>query len=144
MAKSYRPLPGEVGGGKGKRATRPRVAVPRRFANETAMPSTRTGQIAVIFTALRTTADDEGYSRAAQEMDALAASQPGYAGMVSARGDDRLGVTVSYWTDEASAKAWRDHPDHAAIRDLGRSRWYEWYELEVATVTRAYDWTRSG
>jgi heme-degrading monooxygenase HmoA len=108
------------------------------------MPSTRTGQIAVIFTALRTTADDEGYAVAAREMDTLAATQPGYAGMVSARGDDRLGVTVSYWTDEASAKAWRDHAGHAAIRERGRAVWYEWYELEVAQVTRAYNWKRRG
>jgi heme-degrading monooxygenase HmoA len=108
------------------------------------MSSTRTGQVAVIFTALRTTADDEGYARAAREMEALAAIQQGYAGMVSVRGSDRLGVTVSYWIDEASAKAWRDHPEHAAIRELGRERWYEWYPLAVATVTRAYDWKRRG
>ena len=31
---------------------------------------------------------------------------------------------------------------HARIRDLGRARWYESYELIVAGVTRAYDWRR--
>lgn len=106
------------------------------------MESERTGQIAVIFTARRTTADEAGYAAAAAAMDALAAVQPGYRGAASARGEDRVGITVSYWTDEASAVAWRANAEHAAIRDLGRERWYEWYTLEVVTVTRAYDWAR--
>ena len=53
-----------------------------------------------------------------------------------------MGITISYWDDEASAVAWRRHPDHAAIRERGRGTWYEWYTLEVTTVTRAYDWRR--
>ena len=53
-------------------------------------------------------------------MDALAAAQPGYRGVDSARGADGLGITVSYWADDAAAIAWRDHPEHAAIRERGR------------------------
>lgn len=102
----------------------------------------RVGQIAVIFVSVRTEDDDAGYAAAAAAMDALAAEQPGYRGMESVRGDDRLGITVSYWADDASAKAWRDHPDHKTIRDLGRARWYERYDLVVAEVTRDYDWQR--
>ncbi|OYW23160.1 MULTISPECIES: antibiotic biosynthesis monooxygenase [unclassified Sphingomonas] len=102
----------------------------------------RVGQIAVIFVSVRTEEDDAGYAAAAAAMDALAAEQPGYRGMESVRGDDRLGITVSYWADDASAKAWRDHPDHKAIRDLGRARWYQRYDLVVAEVTRDYDWQR--
>jgi len=102
----------------------------------------RVGQIAVIFLSVRTDDDDDGYAAAADAMDALAAEQPGYRGMESARGADRLGLTVSYWADEASAKAWRDNPDHKRIRDLGRARWYERYDLVVAEVTRGYHWQR--
>jgi len=32
----------------------------------------------------------------------------------------------------------------AAIRERGRAEWYDWYELVVAEVTRAYDWKRPG
>lgn len=76
-------------------------------------------------------------------MAALAARQPGYAGIESARGADGIGITVSYWEDDAAARAWRDDPDHARIRDLGRKRWYDWYELQVARVERAYGWRRA-
>lgn len=102
------------------------------------------GTIAVIFVAMRTDQDDAGYAEAATAMDTLAQQQPGYVGIDSTRGMDGLGITVSYWTDEASAKAWRDHPDHAAIRDAGRDRWYRWYDLHVATIVRSYDWAKTG
>ena len=71
------------------------------------MASERQGQVAVIFTAQRTLADDAGYAAAAAVMDRLAAEQPGYRGVASARGADGIGLTVSYWADEASAVAWR-------------------------------------
>lgn len=103
----------------------------------------RVGQIAVIFVSVRTDDDGAGYAAAATAMDALAAEQPGYRGMESVRASDRMGITVSYWADDASAKAWRDHPEHKMIRDLGRSRWYERYDLVVAEVTRDYDWHRT-
>ena len=106
------------------------------------MGSDRAGQVAVIFVSQRTADDDAGYAEAATAMDALAAAQPGYRGLHSARDADGLGITVSYWADAASARAWRDHADHAAIRALGRERWYRYFEVIVADVTRDYAWNR--
>lgn len=100
------------------------------------------GAVAVIFTALRTVEDDAGYGEAADRMVERAQSMPGYLGLDSARGADGLGVTVSYWADEASALAWKADAEHAAIRDMGRARWYEHYRLIVAKVDRAYGWRR--
>ena len=102
----------------------------------------REGQVAVIFVSQRTDEDADGYSEAADAMAALAALQPGYAGVESVRDSGGLGITVSYWTDDTSAQAWRDNPDHARIRDLGRARWYDWYVLEVTRVERGYRWSR--
>ncbi len=76
-------------------------------------------------------------------MDELAAQQDGYIMMDSTRGADGLGITISYWTNEDAAKAWRDHPQHTAIRDAGRNRWYSDYSLHVAEITRSYDWTKA-
>lgn len=106
------------------------------------MQSNRKGQVAVIFFSVRTEMDADGYNAAASEMERLAALQPGYCGIQSTRGPDGCGITVSYWADEDAAKAWRDQPDHARIRDLGRGRWYASYTLEVATITRGYEWAR--
>lgn len=106
------------------------------------MEQDRTGQTAVIFIAERTADDDAGYAAAAAAMDALAAAQPGYRGIDSVRGAGGVGITVSYWADEASAVAWRKHPEHAAIREAGRGRWYRWYRLHVAEIGRSYAWSR--
>lgn len=101
----------------------------------------RSGQIAVIFCAHRTAHDAAGYDAAAAAMDALAAAQPGYLGVDSARGNDGLGITVSYWADAAAALAWRDHPEHAATRERGRALWYDSYTVSVARIERGYAWS---
>lgn len=78
---------------------------------------------AVIFTSLRTEGD-QGYAEAAERMVELARQQPGFLGVESARGDDGLGITVSYWASEVAILAWKQHPEHSAIRERGRSTWY--------------------
>lgn len=92
---------------------------------------------AVIFTSKRTSGD-HGYAAMADEMDRLARAQPGCLGAESARGADGLGITVSYWTDEASIAAWKAEARHTIAQRLGKGRWYEHYELRVAKVERAY------
>lgn len=107
----------------------------------------RTGQVAVIFSSQRRSDDKGGgeadYAAAATAMDRLAALQPGYRGVDSARGADGFGITVSWWADEGAALAWRAHPAHAAIRDRGRTDWYDRYEVAVTTVGRSYRWERN-
>ncbi|RJT24486.1 antibiotic biosynthesis monooxygenase [Chakrabartia godavariana] len=105
------------------------------------MGEDRTGEIAVIFASTRTDFDTPGYQAAAAQMEALARLQPGYRGLRATRGADGFGITVSYWSDTAAAIAWRDHPDHASIREKGRAQWYSSYTLEVARIERAYDWS---
>ncbi len=94
--------------------------------------------VAVIFTSRRTAVDDDGYSSMAVAMEELGSQQPGYLGIESARGDDGLGITVSYWTDEASARAWKQIAEHLEAQRLGRDRWYREYTVRIATVTRQY------
>lgn len=106
------------------------------------MHGARTGQTIVLFLSVRTADDATGYDAAAEAMEALAARQPGYRGFEHARRGDGFGMAASFWADEASACRWRDHPEHAAIRDAGRGRWYSRYEVIVAEASRSYDWTR--
>lgn len=90
---------------------------------------------AVIFTSLRTPGD-RGYAATAARMEELAAQQPGYLGLESARYG--LGVTVSYWVDEAAAAAWKQVAEHLVAQREGRRGWYADYRVRVATVTRDY------
>lgn len=98
---------------------------------------------AVIFTSQRRSAVEAGsddYGETADRMVELAAQQPGYLGVESARGADGLGITVSYWRSLEDIKAWRAVAEHRAAREQGRAAWYSHYELRIAKVERAYGW----
>ena len=97
---------------------------------------------AVVFTAVRTDGDN-GYAETDDRLLKLAADQPGFLGIDSTRGADGLGITVSYWKDEDSITAWREHAEHALARVHGREHWYSSYSLHVAKVERAYGFTRA-
>jgi heme-degrading monooxygenase HmoA len=75
-------------------------------------------------------------------MEQLAAEQPGYVGIESARDPDGFGLTVSYWASEAAAQDWKHVAEHLGAQYLGRDRWYQRYIVRVATVQRQYDWRR--
>lgn len=91
---------------------------------------------AVIFTSQL--ADAEGYAETAAAMEALAAEQPGYLGIESARGPDGAGIMVSYWTDDASARAWKQVAEHRVAQEEGVRRFYAAYRVRVARVEREY------
>jgi heme-degrading monooxygenase HmoA len=94
---------------------------------------------AVLFTSLRTEGDN-GYGAMAEAMERLARQQPGFLGFESAR--EGLGITVSYWKDEASIAAWQKDVRHLAAQEKGRSAWYTHYKVRVARVERDYGFER--
>jgi heme-degrading monooxygenase HmoA len=96
----------------------------------------------VIFSSERTAEDSAGYARTADEMVALASSQPGFLGVETARGPNGSGITVSYWDSLEAIAGWRRHVDHQAAQSLGREKWYRAYTLRVARVERAYGFER--
>jgi heme-degrading monooxygenase HmoA len=98
------------------------------------------GYYAVIFTSEQT-ADTGGYEAMAARMVELAAKQPGFLGIESARSG--LGITVSYWRDLASIAQWQQHVEHLAAQRLGREKWYQRYTLRVARVEQEWSFERS-
>jgi heme-degrading monooxygenase HmoA len=88
---------------------------------------------AVIFSSIRTR-EERGYADMADAMVQLAAEQPGYLGIESAR--EEVGITVSYWRDLESIRAWKANARHLVAQRLGREVWYEAFKLRVARVER--------
>ena len=74
----------------------------------------------------------------AEAMYVLARQQPGYLGVESVREGEDVGITVSYWIDEAAAARWKEVAEHLAAQQLGRDVWYQQYKVRIATVTREY------
>ena len=91
---------------------------------------------AVIFTSTRTDVE-EGYDDTAVRMVELASEQPGFLGVESARGEDGLGITVSYWESEEAIANWRRHAEHRIAQKQGLERWYAEFVTRVAKVERA-------
>lgn len=92
---------------------------------------------AVIFTSLRTEGD-LGYGRMAERMVELAAQQPGFLGVESARDAGGLGITVSYWESEEAIARWKANAEHQVAQAGGKKTWYSEYQLRVARVEREY------
>jgi heme-degrading monooxygenase HmoA len=90
---------------------------------------------AVIFTSLRTEGDN-GYADMATEMVELAAQQPGFLGIESAR--EELGITVSYWSDLESIRNWKTNAEHLQAQRLGREQWYASFKVRISKVERDY------
>ena len=91
---------------------------------------------AVLFTSLSTAVDAEGYAAMSAKMRELACEQPGYLGIESVRGDDGVGITVSYWKSLDAIRDWKQHAEHKVAQALGRSKWYERYSVRICRVER--------
>ncbi len=90
----------------------------------------------VIFRAKARTLDADYTARAAR-MRELALKEFGCLDFCAVTEGDQE-VALSYWPDEASIRAWKQHTDHLMAQQLGRERWYASYSVEVAEVKRAY------
>ena len=96
---------------------------------------------AVIFTAQRTLSDENIYQITADRMVTLAQKQPGFLGVESVRGDDGIGITVSYWQNRNAIRNWRVDAEHLAAQQMGRKEFYDWYHVRIAEVVghRTFD-----
>lgn len=95
---------------------------------------------AVIFSSLRTE-HDQGYAATAARMVELAAQQPGFLGVESAR--DGVGITVSYWESEEAIRAWHANAEHQMAQREGYRVFYQSFRLRVARVERAYSFEKA-
>jgi heme-degrading monooxygenase HmoA len=94
---------------------------------------------AVIFSSVRTV-DENGYVEAAIQMVNLAATQPGFLGVESARND--LGITVSYWESLEDIKNWKNNADHLLIQQKGKDVFYSSYKTRICKVERDYSFEK--
>ncbi|MEE2002388.1 antibiotic biosynthesis monooxygenase [Alkalimonas sp. MEB108] len=99
-------------------------------------PTPKPTYYAVIFTSVRTEGDQDNYAAMADKMVQLAAEQPGFLGIESAR--EGIGITVSYWQDLESIKQWKANAEHLLAQKLGREQWYRSFKTRIAKVEREY------
>jgi heme-degrading monooxygenase HmoA len=64
----------------------------------------------------------------------LAAAQPGFLGVESARDETGVGITVSYWSSLEAVHAWGRVAEHRTAQARGRGEWYEQFRLRICRV----------
>ena len=57
----------------------------------------------------------------AERMAELAAQQPGFLGVETARGADGFGITISYWSSLEAIAAWKRETEHQAAQNAGKN-----------------------
>jgi len=92
---------------------------------------------AAIFTSRRKPEED-GYAATAARMENLARRQPDFIDVQSARGEDGLGISISYWE---SLDAWGRNAEHLLAQMFGREKWYESFTLRIYTVTQVREFS---
>jgi heme-degrading monooxygenase HmoA len=93
---------------------------------------------AVIFTSIKKeSADANGYTEMAKQMETLAMQQPGYISHESARNE--IGITISYWESLEAIKNWKQQTDHLLAQQMGREKFYSYYKVRICTVDKEYE-----
>ena len=93
--------------------------------------------IVAVFRARRTeVGDGPDYYAHLEKMAALATAMPGYISHKAYRAEDDERLTFFEWEDMDSLNAWARHPDHVAVKQIGRERFYADYHLQICEVSR--------
>jgi heme-degrading monooxygenase HmoA len=79
-----------------------------------------------------------GYDRAAEQMINAVQAEPGFVAVYSARNEQGVGITNSYWSSLEAISKWKANQAHQAIQAKGKSTWYAWYQLQVSEIVRSY------
>lgn len=94
---------------------------------------------AVIFTSIKVEAANN-YADVANRMVELAAQQPGFIGVESARNE--IGITVSYWESLEAIKNWKNNAEHLIAQQLGKDAFYQSYTTRICKVEREYSFQK--
>lgn len=72
----------------------------------------------------------------------LVQQHPGFISRTSWTAPDGTEVTIARFASEEAVTAWRAHPEHLQVQQLGRKRFYESYRVEVCAPVRAYEFSQ--
>lgn len=98
----------------------------------------------VAFRSRLTRAAGDDYVRMAAAMEAHAKTFPGFVEVKDYVAGDGERLTLVWWADADSLRAWATDARHRAAQATGRDRWYEYYRMDVAEITRVSDFQREG
>ena len=99
--------------------------------------------LVIVFRSKLTAQAGQDYAAMNDNLEERVKENPGYIDAKSYVAEDGERLTLVWWKDEASLKAWRELPTHRAAQQTGRERWYEFYKIDVANVIRSNAFDKS-
>jgi heme-degrading monooxygenase HmoA len=90
----------------------------------------------ILFRSKLTDQAGEDYQAMNAEMESLVRENPGFIDVKSYKAEDGERLTVVWWRDEDSLRHWREQVRHREAQKTGRAKWYQYYTMEIASVTR--------
>lgn len=92
---------------------------------------------AVIFRAEINQRDQE-YSDTAVRLRSLAMEKYGCRNFVATTEGDQE-IAISYWETLEQISRWKQDAEHIKAQQLGRSKWYRTYQIQIVEVLREYN-----
>ena len=80
---------------------------------------------------------DESYSEMASLARDLAISNYGCVEFTAVTEGDQE-IAISYWTNKEQISAWLNDPIHKKAQELGKSKWYKSYSVQLVEIMREY------
>jgi heme-degrading monooxygenase HmoA len=88
--------------------------------------------------------DGEEYRQQFLRMSELARNMPGYISHKGYVADDGSRLTLFEWDSADALNAWAAHPEHVAVKRLGRQKFYAEYHLQVCKLVRESKFKAAG
>jgi len=98
--------------------------------------------LVILFRSKLTAKAGDDYQAMNAEMETLVRQNPGFIDVKSYTGADGERLTVVWWRDEESLAQWKNQLRHREAQNIGRQKWYEYYDMDVATIIRSRSFAR--
>jgi len=95
--------------------------------------------VAIFSIRMRPDAPTDEYGRDAARMNELVRTMPGFVSEKSYTSEDGEEITLVTFEDEASLDRWREHPEHRAVQQRAKERYYASYWVHVLKTVRRYE-----
>ncbi|TSA02158.1 MAG: antibiotic biosynthesis monooxygenase [Nitrospiraceae bacterium] len=94
--------------------------------------------VAIFRNRLRPEHEAEYYPFAKQVRE-LAEKMPGFISQKSFKSDDGERVSIIEFASEETLRAWKEHPEHRVAQELGRTKFYSEYSVQICSLKRQYE-----
>jgi heme-degrading monooxygenase HmoA len=78
------------------------------------------------------------YYETASHMRTLAESMPGFISFKTFQAEDGERVSLIEFESEEALQAWQEHPEHRRAQELGRTAFYDEFQIQVCSIIRQY------